>query len=408
MSVSYEKRQEKFVKKHNIKIGDYVTVLQKYDNETCGTWSYRYIWVSGMNRFVGKSCEVVDVRSDAIELRLAEGSNSYYFPYSILRKEKEMKKSYKERQAEWVKKNGIKKGDEVRLVRLAVGEEGGWPNVWPTRADGWVGKILKVRGISGENIACYNPEVRDWYGFPYFVLEKISHKEKEMKESYKVRQAKWLKENHIQIGDRVRILRKAKDREDGWPNNWSNYINDYVGAVGKIVDIDGSFGLGVNPEEESRAWYLPYFVLEKVTEPKDKEWEVSYGFKVKTGQPVLVRDNVDTIWKYGLFSHKSLDVDSDFTYSTGYFRFRFCIPYKGNEHLVGTKDDYEGHKRKSKSKFIFGAKVSATVKNRGRVNGILVRQYGDVAGNVYVIAVHDKGRAHEYSLVYAGEITYIN
>lgn len=318
MSVSYEKRQEKWVKKHNLKIGDYVTVLQKYDNETCGTWTSRYIWVPKMNGFVGKSCEVVDVRSDAIELRLAEGSNSYYFPYSILRKEKEMKKFYKERQAEWVTKNDI------------------------------------------------------------------------------------------QIGDKVRILRKAKGGEDGWPNQWNRYMNDEVGTVGRIIDIDGYHGLGVNFEKADCAWYFPYFVLEKVTDPKDKEWEVSYGLKVKTGDPVLVRDGVNRVWQYGLFSHKISDVEIVFPYCVAGVPYRFCVPYEDNEYLVGTEDDYKAPEESAKPKFIFGAKVKATLSDGNEEEGALIGFDEDDADTPFEVAVQDDDEEFGRIRYWAKSVAYIN
>lgn len=72
-----------------------------------------------MDKFVGKVSRIVRICEDSIELILEGDITSYYFPYSVLRKEKEMKKSYEERQAEWVKENGIKIGDDVRLIRKA-------------------------------------------------------------------------------------------------------------------------------------------------------------------------------------------------------------------------------------------------------------------------------------------------
>ena len=123
-----------------------------------------------------------------------------------------MSASYEKRQAEWVKKHDVKVGDRVRLIRAASNEEDTWPNVWPDKANEWVGKTLKVREISYVGIACYNPEAGDWFGFPYFVLEKVM-------------------------------------------------------------------------------------------EHKDKEWTVSYGLKVKTGDPVLLRGDNDSHWRYSLFSH---------------------------------------------------------------------------------------------------------
>ena len=161
-----------------------------------------------------------------------------------------MRMSYEERQAEWVKKHDIKVGDHVLLIRAASSGEDAWPNVWPCIADGWIGKILRVKDIGNLNIMCYNPDADDWFG-------------------------------------------------------------------------------------------LPYFVLEKVMEHKDKEWEVSYGLKVKTGDPVLMRDNELRPWRYSVFSHKHSREDVPYPYYSAGIPAAFCIPYVGNEHLVGTNNEYK-------------------------------------------------------------------
>ena len=63
-----------------------------------------------------------------------------------------MSTSYEERQAEWVKKHDIKVGDRVLLIRAASNGEDAWPNVWPCAADGWIGNIVRVKGIHSQNI----------------------------------------------------------------------------------------------------------------------------------------------------------------------------------------------------------------------------------------------------------------
>lgn len=48
---------------------------------------------------------------------------------------------------------------------------------------------------------------------------------------------------------------------------------------------------------------------------------------------VLVRDSDNDAWSCALFSHKS-----DVGYNASAFYWNQCIPYEGNEHLVGTKN----------------------------------------------------------------------
>ena len=55
----------------------------------------------------------------------------------------------------------------------------------------------------------------------------------------------------------------------------------------------------------------------------------------KTGQEVLVRDDEDSNWEYGLYSHYCKNWSRHRVNSSNWVH---CIPYKGNEHLVGTTD----------------------------------------------------------------------
>lgn len=52
---------------------------------------------------------------------------------------------------------------------------------------------------------------------------------------------------------------------------------------------------------------------------------------------VLVRDGVDEQWRIHIFSHHQ---NGDFPYVCLTGVYRYCIPYEGNEHLLGTADPY--------------------------------------------------------------------
>ena len=228
-----------------------------------------------------------------------------------------MRMSYEERQAEWVKKHDVKVGDRVRLIRAASNEEDGWPSFWPRSADGWIGNILRVRSIGSLNILCYNPDADDWFGFPYFVLEKVM-------------------------------------------------------------------------------------------EHKDKEWEVSYGLKVKTGDPVLMREDVASTWLYSVFSHKHSREDVPYPYYGAGILAEFCIPYVGNEHLVGTTDDYKAPEEPTKPKFVFGAKVRAMLSSGEEMEGILTG-YDDFDGDTpFEVAVRDEDAELGRVRYWAKEITYLD
>lgn len=54
---------------------------------------------------------------------------------------------------------------------------------------------------------------------------------------------------------------------------------------------------------------------------------------------VLARDNEEREWYANYFSHYRGD-NKDFPYACMGSPFRYCIPYEGNEHLLGTTDPY--------------------------------------------------------------------
>ncbi len=55
-------------------------------------------------------------------------------------------------------------------------------------------------------------------------------------------------------------------------------------------------------------------------------------------EPVLVRDFKTNRWELDLFSHKNYSPTRSRHISIG-GDWEFCIPYKGNEHLLGTNKD---------------------------------------------------------------------
>lgn len=318
-----------------------------------------------------------------------------------------MSASYEKRQKKWVARNDIKIGDPVRLIRAASNGEDGWLNVWPSTANKWVGKTLEVMEISEVNIACYAFEEEDWFAFPYFVLEKVKHEEKEMKKSYEERQDEWIKKNDLKIGDKVRIIRKAESDEDGWLAVWAAGMDAVVGKAGVVKSFLGNVGIRVEFDKRF-SWSLPYFVLEKVVEHKDKEWKVSYGLKVKTGDPVLVRDDEDENWRYALFSDVITGDRGGYWYRTCGLSYKRCIPYVGNEHLVGTKDDYKAPEEPTKPKFVFGAKVKATLSCGEEKEGVLIGFNKEDDDTPFEVVVQDEDTDLGRIRYWAKSVAYID
>lgn len=88
----------------------------------------------------------------------------------LIEEAEEEKKSYEERQEEWVKANNIKAGDKVRVLRKAESHEDGWTNTWASDMDEAIGNIRVVREFYATGIELDDPAS---YRYPYFVLEKV-------------------------------------------------------------------------------------------------------------------------------------------------------------------------------------------------------------------------------------------
>ena len=72
----------------------------------------------------GPSRELVEIRSDNI---YPFHIKDYVNVQCIIRKKEP---SYIERQNEWIRKNDIKIGDQVKVTKIASGFESGWGEAW--------------------------------------------------------------------------------------------------------------------------------------------------------------------------------------------------------------------------------------------------------------------------------------
>lgn len=64
----------------------------------------------------------------------------------------------------------------------------------------------------------------------------------------------------IKVGDKVRVIRTAEDRERGWPNNWASEMDRMVGEEYTVRAI---YSYGIRFKENSY-YSFPYFVLEVI------------------------------------------------------------------------------------------------------------------------------------------------
>jgi len=56
------------------------------------------------------------------------------------------------------------------------------------------------------------------------------------------------------------------------------------------------------------------------------------------GMPVLVRDKNSRKWCYLLYSHYDNTYEDGLCFNAGSVDWRQCIPFEGNEHLLGTNE----------------------------------------------------------------------
>ena len=78
-------------------------------------------------------------------------------------------KSYVERQKEWIKENGIKVGDTVKVVRTSPGDTDGWENSWVPSMNDKVGSTISITRFNGARGIGHTGS----YNYPFFVLEKV-------------------------------------------------------------------------------------------------------------------------------------------------------------------------------------------------------------------------------------------
>lgn len=85
-----------------------------------------------------------------------------------------------------------------------------------------------------------------------------------------------------------------------------------------------------------------YSLLVKKGYKYDKKQHNIVKQEFKPFDKVLVRNNTDEDWTLSLFSHYSeKDKGYPFVCINGFYYNRYCIPYEGNEYLLGTTDSPE-------------------------------------------------------------------
>jgi len=158
-----------------------------------------------------------------------------------------------------------------------------------------------IKSLEGKQVTLHvGTYGRKRFKVPYNLVTKNERKEtmnariieREVKElDYAERQANWVKENNVKVGDKVKVMRSIVDCEEfTWPNTWNSTME---ANIGNILTITSWFSQGIR---HTGSYAYPFFVLEKVIEPTYQErfeaWvkenNVKVGMKVK-----VVRKNTE-------------------------------------------------------------------------------------------------------------------
>lgn len=126
----------------------------------------------------------------------------------------------------------------------------------------------------------------------------------------------------------------------------------YKHTLSFYISLNEMFGLLFADEVESSEEYRFATEEEKqqlfdALEKEGKAWDaekkqivdIKKEHQFKPFEKVLVRDSIDDVWRASFFSHIK---ENDGRYVTTCVTCKFCIPYIGNESLVGTIKDVEG------------------------------------------------------------------
>lgn len=119
---------------------------------------------------------------------------------------------------------------------------------------------------------------------PYWNWERV-HYFPVPKPSYSERQAKWVEENNVKVGQKVKCL-PFTDYEDGFYSCVAS-ANEFFYKIVKVRGIDKN---SILVDYDGISWYFPYFALELI-KPTYKPYEkADPAWLVKTDEVVKHKD----------------------------------------------------------------------------------------------------------------------
>jgi len=149
----------------------------------------------------------------------------------------------------------------------------------------------------------------------------------------------------IKVGDKVRVTRKANSHENGWCNSWVSTMDENVGNTAKVSKICGQLGITLRFREHNDDYAFPYFVLEKVTDSKEKFYDDN-GVELLPGDVVAVWNYSRTKRKVRSFLHKqeniylcSVDGELEFFRKVGWSNAEFYARPPAKQKYVRSRKE---------------------------------------------------------------------
>lgn len=131
-------------------------------------------------------------------------------------------------------------------------------------------------------------------------------------------------------------------------NNGDLYDHASLDTTTHELDISGEYKIfkenimeiRLATEEEKKQFFSALEKRGKAWDAEKKQIvDIKKEHQFKPFEKVLVRDSIDDVWRASFFSHIK---ENDGRYVTTCVTWKFCIPYIGNESLLGTTKDVEG------------------------------------------------------------------
>lgn len=140
------------------------------------------------------------------------------------------------------------------------------------------------------------------------------------------------------IGDKLIYLFKAEDDKKYYGHA---FLDGNIAIVNDDSYCQKDFCTARSSTEEEKQQLFSALAKKGKAWDAEKKEVVDLKPKVDELKPfdkVLVRDSESDKWRANLFGY----IDKDKYYHCVYANWVYCIPYEGNEHLLGTTKDMEG------------------------------------------------------------------